>query len=122
MKKKKEFWVGTASGLAVGAVNGFFGAGGGMIVVPLLQKIFQLESKKAHATAIITILPISLVSAATYVVAGIVETKPLLFVLLGSVVGALVGTFLLCKLKSQIISIVFYLLMFVAGIFMILTV
>ena len=45
-------------GLFVGFLNGFFGGGGGMIVVPLLIFVLSLEEKKAHATAILTILPI----------------------------------------------------------------
>lgn len=117
-KKTKNNLFAASGGLFVGAVNGMLGAGGGMLVVPIYQKLFDMPSKRAHATAIITILPVSLISAVWYICKGVVEIKPLLLVMLGSIVGAIVGTFLLKKLKSTIVSILFYLLMFVAGIFM----
>ena len=117
-KKTKNNLFAASGGLFVGAVNGMLGAGGGMLVVPIYQKFFDMPSKRAHATAIITILPVSLISAVWYICEGVVEIKPLLLVMLGSIVGAIVGTFLLKKLKSTIVSILFYLLMFVAGIFM----
>ena len=37
---------------AVGFVNGFFGGGGGMLLVPLLEKAMKCPVKKSHATAI----------------------------------------------------------------------
>ena len=55
-----------ASGTAVGAANSLFGGGGGMIAVPLLQKTGMSE-KSAHATAILVILPVSLLSFVLYV-------------------------------------------------------
>lgn len=119
-KKRNLFAI--IGGICVGAVNGALGAGGGMLVVPIYQKIFKFESKRAHATAIITILPVCLVSAIGYIVAGNVETEPLFLVMIGSLIGAIIGTFLLKKIRSKIISITFYLLMFVAGIFMFLRV
>ena len=39
----------------------FFGGGGGMVCVPILQKVLFLESKQAHATAIAVIFPLSLI-------------------------------------------------------------
>ena len=36
------------SGVAVGAVNGMFGAGGGMLAVPLLKRV-GLTQREAHA-------------------------------------------------------------------------
>ena len=41
---KKKSWLGmTLSGLAAGAVAGLFGAGGGMVLVPLLTLLTPLE-------------------------------------------------------------------------------
>jgi len=117
-KNGKKNFVATISGLAVGTINGMLGAGGGMLVVPVYQNIFQHNSKKAHATAIITILPVCVISAIGYICAGVVEIKPLFLVMIGSVIGAIIGTFLLKKIRSNIITIIFYCLMFISGIFM----
>ena len=40
------------SGAAAGIVNGFFGAGGGMVLVPLLIGLGGLEDKKAFSSAV----------------------------------------------------------------------
>ena len=45
------------TGIAVGICNGFFGSGGGMIAVPMLEKGGS-EAKKAHATSIAITLPL----------------------------------------------------------------
>ena len=52
------------TGALGGAVNGLFGGGGGMAVVPLLSRWCGLEEKKAFATCVALILPLCLVSAA----------------------------------------------------------
>ena len=41
MKKIKDKFKLILSGLTIGIVNGFFGGGGGMICVPLLEKILK---------------------------------------------------------------------------------
>ena len=46
----------TLCGVAVGAANGLFGGGGGMLAVPLLTKT-GYEEKTAHATANLSFCP-----------------------------------------------------------------
>ena len=103
-------------GLFVGFLNGFFGGGGGMIVVPLLIFVLSLEEKKAHATAILTILPISLASALVYIVNGNVDYSSLGLTTIGFVVGGVIGAILLKKLNNKTIRIIFALIMIGAGI------
>ena len=45
------------AGAAGGAVNGLFGGGGGMVVLPLLTKWRKLEARSAFATCVAVILP-----------------------------------------------------------------
>ena len=49
-------------GAAAGAVNGLFGTGGGMILVPLLSGITDLEEKEIFPSSVSIILPICFVS------------------------------------------------------------
>ena len=51
-----------AAGAAAGAVNGLFGAGGGMILVPLLLWLSKLEEREIFPASVSVILPICLVS------------------------------------------------------------
>ena len=103
-------------GLGVGFANGFFGGGGGMLCVPLLDKLLKEKTKVAHATAMLIILPISIASAITYVTNGYFDLKLTLIVGGGVIAGGIAGALLLKKLKSGVVSIIFAVLMMAAGI------
>lgn len=108
------------AGLFVGFVNGFLGSGGGMLVVPLLRLIFKQSPRVAHSTAVLVILPVSLVSSIAYLIGGHTGINMLWQVAIGTFGGGLIGTFLLSKLKGNVITILFSLVMIGAGIFIIL--
>ena len=103
-------------GALIGLVNGFFGGGGGMICVPLLEKVLHLENKYSHATAIVVIFPISFVSAVIYLLSGNLQTVPFLTVGSGVLLGGIVGSYLLKFLPSKIIRIIFVFIMLAGGI------
>ena len=50
------------AGLAAGAVNGLLGAGGGMVLVPILSASSDLEEAEIFSSSIVIILPICIVS------------------------------------------------------------
>ncbi|MBO7222369.1 MAG: sulfite exporter TauE/SafE family protein, partial [Clostridia bacterium] len=52
-KERKSTILLALAGVFIGAVNGLFGAGGGMVAVPVLSIIAGLDAKRAHATAIL---------------------------------------------------------------------
>lgn len=118
-QKKHTVLIGLSGGLFVGFLNGFFGGGGEMIVVPLLIFLLGLREKEAHATAIFVILPISLVSSVVYLINGHVDYLQLLYSVIGFVAGGILGALLLIKMNSKVVRIVFSLIMIVAGIKMI---
>lgn len=59
--KKGTFSI-AAAGLLAGCVNGLFGAGGGMILVPLLSLLTDLTDAEIFPASISIILPMCLVS------------------------------------------------------------
>ena len=61
-----SLWKCLLAGLAAGFVNGFFGAGGGMVLVPLLIWLVGLEEKLAFSSSISIILPLCIVSLVIY--------------------------------------------------------
>jgi len=115
MKKVKKVYV-LLFGAAIGVINGFFGGGGGMVVVPLLTKLFGLEQKKAQATALFVILPISLVSTIVYLCCNSISFKQGWPVMLGIVAGGIIGAKLLNKLKNKVVQGVFVIFMILGGI------
>ena len=58
------------TGALAGAANGFFGAGGGLFLVPLFTKWCGMEEKQAFATSVAVIFPLCALSAAVYYVRG----------------------------------------------------
>lgn len=103
-------------GAAIGFVNGFFGGGGGMICVPLLQKVLHLSEKYSHATAIVIIFPISFISAVIYTFSGHLEFVPFLSVGSGVILGGILGSFALKFMPEKVVRIVFVLIMLAGGI------
>lgn len=114
--KKGGTFARIAGGSAVGAANGLFGGGGGMIAVPLLERIEGRGTAAAHATAIACILPASLVSAVVYLLAGLVPWTALLPVALGVIAGGMSGAKLLPLLPPRALDLAFSALMLLAGV------
>ncbi len=102
----KKFFLILLAGIGVGAANGLFGGGGGMICVPLLL-LLGLDNKHAQATAILIMLPISLASAITYIIGSKVDWEIFGFVSIGSVVGGLLGAYILSKLSNKVLEYIF---------------
>ena len=102
--------------VGVGAINGLFGGGGGMLVVPLFAVLMGLEEKRAHSSAILTILPLSLISGIIYLVRGDFTIYSGGFVTAGVILGGILGTFVMKKLSNNVLAIVFYAVMIFAGI------
>ena len=100
----------------IGFVNGFFGSGGGMLCVPLLEKALGEETKRAHATAILVILPISIASAVMYLIGGFWDTTVVSTASLGVIAGGIGGAFLLKILPAKIVGLIFALMMIFVGI------
>lgn len=113
---KKQIIICLICGVFVGFVNGFFGGGGGMIVVPLLIFLLKLEEKKAHATAILIILPLSITSSIIYITKGGFELSNLGLTSLGVILGGILGAFILKKINNTALRFVFALVMICAGV------
>ena len=116
----KTVLIAIGAGLFIGFVNGFLGAGGGMLLVPILTLLLKMESKVAHSTAVFVIAPICLISGVTYVIKGVIDWSILFPVALGTVAGGIIGTFLLKNLKNDVINIIFWCVMIFSGVWMLL--
>ena len=116
MKKKGLLW-----GIPIGFINGFFASGGGIIAVLILQKFFSLEEKKAHATSIIIILPLTLAGVLIYSMAGFFDMPVIIKAASGAALGALLGAKLLSRLSGKFIRIGFGIVMVAASVKMLLS-
>lgn len=113
--KIKKYLKPSLMGVAVGIVNGVFGAGGGMIAVPLLKQN-GLDQKSAHANAVAVILPITVISAVLYLVKGTVAFADSISFIPTGVIGSVVATFVLQKFSNKLLQKIFAIFMIYAGV------
>lgn len=106
-------------GLISGLLNGLFGAGGGSVVVPAMEHFLKMNQKKAHATAIAVILPMSAVSAAVYLRSGHFGLNLWIPVAAGGIAGGLAGAKLLAKMPKRPLSILFGIIIIISALKMI---
>ena len=90
-------WKLSLSGAAAGAVNGLFGGGGGMVLVPLLGRC-GVEEKRAFATCVAVVLPLCILSAAI----GLFHTQPDWQTVWPYLAGGLVGGWVGGKLMDRV--------------------
>ncbi len=79
------------AGLLAGAVNGLFGAGGGMVLVPLLQKSGQLEYTEVFPSSVAIIFPLCILSIFVSSFSEPIPWKAALPYLLGSIPGGILA-------------------------------
>ena len=81
------------AGFSAGAVTGLFGAGGGMILVPLLSRLTDLPEDSVFPSSISIILPICLATLPIMLSSNTPTLPQLLPYLLGSAVGGILSGF-----------------------------
>ena len=92
MAKSKYFGPVLAGG-AAGVVNGLFGAGGGMVLVPLLCMLTDLEDDQVFPASVSIILPVCLVSLAIRFDAGAIADNNIWYLISSALGGILAGIF-----------------------------
>ncbi len=104
------------AGLLTGALNGFFGAGGGMLLVPLLLRWVKLEERQAFATSVFIILPLCAVSACVYVFRAGIDPTPAVPYLIGGLAGGFIGGRIFKKIPTSLLHRLFGLLLLYGGV------
>jgi uncharacterized membrane protein YfcA len=80
-----------AAGILAGILNGLFGAGGGLILVPMLVRAAKLDVEKALPTSIAVILPMCIVSCIQRYSLQHFELSMLWPYLAGGLIGGIAG-------------------------------
>ncbi|MGM9661652.1 MAG: TSUP family transporter [Oscillospiraceae bacterium] len=113
---KKRSWRLALAAAAAGTVNGLFGGGGGMALLPLLSREPALEGRALFANSVAIILPLCLVSVAVSACFEPLPLKEALPYLLGGAAGAAVGARLFSKMPPAWLKRLFALFLFYAGV------
>ena len=85
------FWKITLAGAAAGAVNGIFGGGGGMVLIPMLTGSEALEQKSIFPASVSIMLPVCVVSLAVQACRTELPFGAALPYLLGGVAGGILA-------------------------------
>lgn len=80
-----------ATGLVVGLLSGFFGIGGGFLVVPAIMLGSGMATIHAVGSSLVSVGAFGLTTAVSYAVAGLVNWHVAVLFVLGGIAGGLVG-------------------------------
>jgi uncharacterized membrane protein YfcA len=100
MKRKIKYGMYLA-GAAAGAVNGLFGAGGGMVLVPLLTLLSDLDENDIFPASVSIILPVCLISLSFSYKSDAAPAPILLVYITTSAVGGILAGILGKKLPTK---------------------
>ena len=79
------------SGLAAGALSGFFGIGGGFLIVPALMASTGMPILYAVSSSLVAVTAFGVTTAASYATSGLVDWTLAGLFIAGGVAGGLVG-------------------------------
>lgn len=119
---KKTFFLSLALagiGLGAGFLNGLLGAGGGILIVFGLRRIFKnkvADGRCFYATALSVMLPLSLLSAFQYLQKGHLPADAAGVILLPALLGGLLGGILLHRLSIGFLSRIFAGIVLLSGV------
>ncbi len=95
------------TGLAAGFLSGLFGVGGGLVIVPALMSVLAMSQRRAAATSLAAIVLTAAVGTSSYALRGEVSLVAAVLLVLGSLVGAHIGTWLLRRLPARVLPWIF---------------
>lgn len=91
----------TATGFGVGLLSGFFGIGGGFLIVPGLIGVTAMPMLDAIGSSLVSVTLFGATTAASYALAGLVEWRIAGLFVLGGAAGGITGLLLARKLAGQ---------------------
>ncbi len=108
-----------AYGSAVGALSGFFGIGGGFLVVPGIVAATGMPLIHAIGSSLVSVTAFGLTTAANYALSGLVDWGLVAFFIAGGVAGGFLGRLAAGRLAGhkQALSRIFALVVAAAGIY-----
>ena len=105
-----------AIGMLSGVANGLFGSGGGLFLVPLLIKWTSMEEKRAFATSVAVIVPLSLCSLTVFAFKNGLSVGHVWPYLLGGAVGGVLSGVLFKRVSATWLHRLFGALLIVGGV------
>lgn len=110
-------------GVGTGAVSGFFGIGGGFLIVPALILATGMPMLVAVTSSLVAVAAFGLTTATSYAFAGLVNWKLASLFILGGVVGGVFGSRLVVRISANkhLLSRIFGVLVIAVGVYVCIT-
>lgn len=89
------------SGLGVGVLSGFFGIGGGFLIVPALVLATGMPMLYAIGSSLVAVTAFGLTTAANYAISGLIDWQIAFLFVTGGIFGGLIGARLAKSLGSR---------------------
>ena len=102
-----------------GAVNGFLGTGGGILLIYMLGALTDNDKKDSFATTLCATIPVSLISIMEYSRANAIDVSMVRALAVPGILGGALGAFLTDKIKTKYLTVCFSLLVIYSGICMV---
>ena len=113
-------WI-VVAGAGIGALTGFFGVGGGFLIVPVLTLLMGFSFRRAVATSLVIITLTGLAALASHLTVGAVIEVPVTAALaLSTAAGALAGTVFAQRVPQALIGRAFAIVVAALAIFLLL--
>ncbi len=115
-ERSMKISVSLAVGAVAGLINGLLGTGGGILLI-LAQSLAlkEQDTKDRFVTAVVSILPMSVISACMYVGANGLSLGQAAPYLAAALPGGILGGWLTCRISPTLLKVIFALLMLWAG-------
>lgn len=105
-------------GMIAGFINGLFGTGAGMIILPGLISLFDMDSKVARGTSLFILVVISFVTSIFYV-SNITDYTALWFIVAGGILGGVIGSKFSKLVSGRMLKVILGIMMLISGIRMV---
>lgn len=102
-------------GALTGLYSGFFGLGGGFVLVPMLTRWLRFPIKHAIATSLVAVALLAVPGTITHAILGNIDWRIALGLAIGVVPGALVGARITLGAAERAVRIAFAVLLVVVG-------
>lgn len=87
-------------GLSTGLFSGFFGIGGGFLIVPALMASTAMPMRNAVGSSLVAVTAFGLTAAINYAFSGLVDWTLASVFIIGGIAGGFMGTLLSQRLSA----------------------
>jgi len=120
IKLRKTIIIGAGLSFFGGVASGLLGIGGGTLIVPIMAVIMGMPIHYATATSMFTMIFTSISGVTKYYQSNLINFPVALMLAAGTVIGAQVGAHTSKKISGRNLSLIFGIILAIAGVNMIL--